>query len=695
MKKTIATTVFPSYETIVKDTIFALVNKEITVEGIVIYDKSGHVLYMNELAKKHGLPDSLTVDDVSQLECLYPNGESEMERERNPFFRFIKNETVEEVNIWLKKKKQPTMILSVQGESLPKLINQEGYVVVTRDIAQQRWTEQCLLMSEQRYKSLYEYNPDSVSWLDLSGRFLHVNPATELLFGSPLNELIGQSFIDYVGDSITDIEKYFRDAIDGQAQHLDVRFRHASERYLVLSVSMIPMIVNGAVVGVYLLAKDVSHQRKIEQLNYYLSYHDSLTKLPNRRFFIKRLREELKLSNAEQSKVAIMFLDLDRFKMINDSLGHSVGDILLKKVSERFLRLLPSKECLFRIGGDEFTVILSHCEREEVAGLAQKLIDVLQKPFTLAEQELFIGVSIGISLYPDNGDSIELLLKNADTSMYEVKARGKNHYQFFESYMEQTRELIHLESELHKALDHNQFVLCYQPKFDLRTNEICGAEALIRWKHPRRGLIPPAEFIPYAEESGLIIDIGEWVIRTACQQIRDWRNEGRKAVPVAINLSIKQFQHKDIAAIIGRILDETDIPAHYLELEITEGISAYDMTVVTHTLQELDKLGVRISLDDFGIGFSSLNYIKHFPVDTIKIDKSFVQHIYQNQKDAAIVQSILTMGHGLRLTVLAEGVETEEQLQYLRTLHCDQVQGFMFSKPLPVGEFQERYLGLS
>ncbi len=433
----------------------------------------------------------------------------------------------------------------------------------------------------------------------------------------------------------------------------------------------------------------LANQRAEKQIKH-LAYHDTLTGLPNRVLFHDRLQQALSHAVREEHPMGVMFLDLDRFKIINDTLGHDVGDELLKAVSQRLINCIRQGDTVVRLGGDEFTIILPVITKaEDAAFVAQKILVTLAEPFLLNHQELHITSSIGISLYPNDGTNTQTLIKNADIAMYRAKDLGKNNYQFYTADMNsRALETINLENALRHALERNELLLHYQPQIDIRTGRIVGVEALVRWQHPEFGLVSPVKFIPIAEETNLIIPIGEWVLRTACEQGVRWRELGLPVWRMAVNLSARQFRHQDLLQPIRRILQETGFDPHHLELEITESLIMQGAGKTIAILEALDEMGIRLSLDDFGTGYSSLSYLKRFPIDTVKIDRSFVRDIHTDPNDAAITSAIIAMAHSLRLSVIAEGVETEEQLAFLRERNCNEYQGYYFSKPLPAEQIE-------
>lgn len=426
-------------------------------------------------------------------------------------------------------------------------------------------------------------------------------------------------------------------------------------------------------------------QKRVEAMLRHEASHDRLTALPNRLLFDEQLSLALLKAQQRGEMMGVAFLDLDRFKTVNDTLGHAVGDQLLKQVTQRLQTCLRKWDIVARWGGDEFTLLFPHVTYiEDISKIARRLLEVLTAPFVLEEHELYISASVGIALFPYDGEEATVLLKNADTAMYRAKQQGRNNYQFYSPEMNpKAREQLELETDLRKALAKDELLLYYQPQVDLNTGDVVSLEALLRWQHPQLGLVPPSEFIPIAEETGLICPIGDWVIRTACQQHEAWRAAGLPPIRIAVNLSARQFQQRDLVKTIVQTLQETHTEPCYLELEITESVAMQDIELTVSVLQELRQMGIQIAMDDFGTGYSSLNSIKHFPLHTVKIDQSFVRDLMTDPSDAAIAKAVIALGQGLHLKVLAEGVETAEQLQFLRSLGCNMAQGYLFSKPLP------------
>ncbi len=448
------------------------------------------------------------------------------------------------------------------------------------------------------------------------------------------------------------------------------------------------------------IMQDITERKRAEEQIYNLAYFDSLTGLPNRLLFKEHLGHALAHATRTNKVAAILFLDLDRFKQINDTLGHSIGDKLLQRVAECLVICVRKCDTIgrgrgddlassvSRLGGDEFTVLLTDIDTvQEAARVALRIINTVSQPFNLDGHEVIITTSIGISLYPDDGKDVVTLIKNADTAMYHAKDQGRNNFQFYNQSMNSTAyERLVLENHLRKALEREEFVLYYQPQFDIATAEILGVEALIRWRHPDLGMVSPAVFIPLAEETGLIIQIDEWVLKTACAQNKAWQEAGLPPITMAVNLSGQNFIRKNLLGIIARIIDDTCLDPHYLELELTESVLMKNARETAATLRVLKDMGLHISIDDFGTGYSSLSYLKRFPLDTLKIDQSFIREVTSDPDNAAITTAIIAMAHSLKLRVVAEGVETEEQLAFLRDHGCQAMQGFLYSRPLPAAE---------
>ncbi|MDX1485232.1 MAG: EAL domain-containing protein [Alphaproteobacteria bacterium] len=425
-----------------------------------------------------------------------------------------------------------------------------------------------------------------------------------------------------------------------------------------------------------------------------LVHYDSLTQLPNRELLLDRLTQAIAQATRQQALVGLLLLDLDRFKMVNDTLGHEFGDKLLQDVAGRIRSCIRDSDTLARLGGDEFIVVLNGISgAQDAAKVAKKIIDELSKPIVIDGHEVFVTTSIGISLFPSDGMDKNALITNADVAMYRAKEEGRNHFQFYTYGMNATTvEQLTLENDLRRAIERDELLLHYQPQVDLADGRIIGVEALVRWQHPELGLIPPARFIPIAEETGLIVPIGQWVLKTACAQARQWIDAGMPPLVVSVNMSSRQFHQEDMLETVTTALEESGLDAEHLALEITESSLMQKPEDAVVTLCLLHNMGVGIAIDDFGTGYSSLGHLKRFPLHALKIDRAFVSDVTENPEDAAIVGAILAMAHSLKLRVIAEGVETRNQLDFLKQAGCDAIQGFLISKPVTAEEIEKNFL---
>jgi diguanylate cyclase (GGDEF)-like protein/PAS domain S-box-containing protein len=580
------------------------------------------------------------------------------------------------------------------GESvLTPIMNDMGEVLyiisVTRDISERVSEKQKLIESQQRYKSLFDHNIDSIFSLDLNGAIVSANSAAINLMKTFTISLIGKSVFDLFDQDRERIISMFSHAVKGSAMEDESNLKVKNQE-LHLHLKTIPIIVNNSIQGIYLIARDISDQKRHHSLIKHMAFHDSLTGLLNRTALEKDLN--ILLKDQTTKVLALMYIDLDRFKMLNDTMGHSIGDLLLKEVSFRLQSLeIPSYK-VYRQGGDEFILLFQNADKLLAEQYAQQILDKFAEPIHLNELVYFISPSIGISLYPENGMEESQLITNADMALYDVKQRGRGRFQTYHSGMNQnSSRLLAIETGLRQALENNEFSLFYQPQVDLNTKETKSFEALLRWTHEGMGSVPPSAFISVAEESGLMIPIGEWIIEEVCKQLAEWSLNGNSQIKVAINLSSKQFQQYYLADMIRSLFQTYQIQPHQIEFEITEG-ALQNPHEAMETIRRLKSLGVSISIDDFGKGFSSLRYLKTFPIDTLKIDQSFIKNVITDEKDAAIITSIVHLAESLSLEIVAEGIETQEQYAYLKALNCQKGQGYFFSKPLPPDEIEQRYL---
>lgn len=525
----------------------------------------------------------------------------------------------------------------------------------------------------------------------LDGTLLYLNQVGRNLLGIGQEVLGTSALFDLTdADGRERLHQQFDKALHGDANgHFELPFFSTSlGRRIDLEISLTVCTEGDFEQVIWGVCHDIT-ERNLAQLELLkLAHHDMLTGLPNRVLLYDRMQQAKAFAHRMHSRFALMFLDLDRFKIINDTLGHAVGDELLRMIAQRLKGCLRETDTVARIGGDEFIILLVNvADRSDIQHLADKLLDELLQPFSVRNHELFVTTSGGVCIYPDDETDVESMMQKADVAMYHAKALGRNNYQFYAGDMDQNASRrFTIGNSMRKGLDRKEFKLYYQPKMDLPSGRIIAMEALIRWQHPDLGLLAPTEFIQLAEESGLIMELGEWVLREACRQNVEWHSQGLKGLRMAVNLSGYQLQHTRLLDLVRSILAETGMPAECLEFEITESVIMQNPDYAVSVLNEITCLGIHISIDDFGTGYSSLAHLKRFTVNTLKIDKSFVRDVEKSATDAAIATAIIAMGSSLKLKVIAEGVETEEQMEFLRENNCDQVQGFLLSKPLPADQ---------
>ncbi|WP_255374559.1 EAL domain-containing protein [Cohnella sp. OV330] len=524
---------------------------------------------------------------------------------------------------------------------------------------------------------------------DRDGNITEFNEFAEILTGSKKQDVINGPIPD------AKINDFIKEVLLTGKDYEDMEFMlcpQTGQGNLVCLFDAFPILdENMQVMGAFAQFRDITERYHTEKQINYLAYHDDLTGLPNRRFFTGHIDELLKNGVNEDSVFAVMFLDLDSFKKINDTLGHNNGDALLKLVAERLKTCChASDQLVSRMGGDEFTILLQDItDHTEAIRVAEQIIKAFERPFAVDGYEFYITASIGIAFYPQDGTNVEMLMKNADIALYRMKDDGKNNYNVFKPNPNSGGiERLTLENSIRKALQLNEFVLYYQPQIDILTGDIIGTEALVRWNHPTLGLIPPAKFIPIAEETGLIVPLGEWVLKTACLQNQVWRDKGFAPMSVSVNLSTRQFSKHDLVETIEEILLETRMDPQYLELEITESMTM-NVDVAIEVLGKLKELGIHLCIDDFGTGYSNLYYLKLFSIDRLKIDRSFVRDIMTDSNDADIVATIIAMAYKLGIDAIAEGVETKDQLDFLRSQNCHEVQGFYYHQPLPAEQLEQ------
>ena len=572
----------------------------------------------------------------------------------------------------------------------------EGVLGVGRDISQQRRAEKDLRMAA----TVFQHSTSAILITDPAGYIVQANEAFSRVSGYAVSEVLDQLPGMLTVD--TQQEAHLRYVVKQLHQRGswegEVWLKRRSGEHYPAWVGITAVLDDEGDLASYVcFFSDISERKASEQRIHRLAYYDALTHLPNRTLFQDRLFTALQQAERHKSWVVLMFLDLDRFKPINDSLGHAAGDRMLKDMAQRLLACVDDDDTVARMGGDEFTLLLQPRASREMAlnraiHVAESILGSLVRPFVLENREFFVTASIGIALSPQDGGELSQLMKNADTAMYHAKERGKNNFQFYQADMNASAlERLELESDLRHALEQNEFILYYQPQFSGDGKRLTGAEALLRWRHPRRGLVPPGDFIPVIEELGLVVDVGDWVLREASRQLKAWHKDKLRVPKVSVNISARQFSDGQLGTRIATILEETGLPPACLELELTESILMREVNEAMHILDSLKNLGLSIAVDDFGTGYSSLNYLKQFPIDVLKIDRTFVDGLPEGEQDAQIARAIIAMAHSLNLAVIAEGVETHEQLEFLREHDCDEVQGYLFGRPMPANQFEAQF----
>jgi diguanylate cyclase (GGDEF)-like protein/PAS domain S-box-containing protein len=567
-------------------------------------------------------------------------------------------------------------------------------VALVEDIRERKRTEQALRESEERFRTLAD-NISQLAWMaDAKGRVFWYNKRWFEYTGGTPEGMHGRGWKNVQHpEHRTRVVRSFREAVkrgDGWEDTFPIRGSDGSYRWF-LSRAIPIRNELGTVVRWFGTNTDITERRQMEEEVRHLAQHDSLTGLPNRRLFSEIIRVELAQARRNHGKVAILFLDLDRFKEINDTLGHETGDELLKQTAVRLRGVIRTSDSVARIGGDEFNVLIPDMSFSEYAvEVAQKILNEIRRPFIVNGHELSVSTSIGISVFPDDGEEIDTLMRYADIAMYYAKEHGRNMYQFYNPVINtRSLERIRFENSLRQAIDHDQFVLYYQPLVDLETRRMVSVEVLLRWKHPEQGLLAPGRFFGAAEEIGFMPEIDDWVLKTAGAQLKTWMDEGAGPVCVTVNLSKRQFESHDLVPRLAAILDETGLPRQCLDIEITEATAMEDTDRTIARLMELKALGIHASIDNFGVGYSSLNFLKRMQVGKLKIDRSFIHDIPRDADDRAIINGVLLMAHSMKMKVVASGVEDEEQLSFLREARCDEAQGYLFSEPLPAERFRE------
>lgn len=660
-------------------------------DAVIATDAEGKTRFMNQVAEEiTGLQiEQSQGKDVSDLMTLYD--ESIRSIIANPIPNSL-------VKLAVTPQRCPTLLVNKVGVEMPidygaaPILDDDGTllgaVMVFRDITPRRQMETLLRDSEERFHNAFNLASIGMALVSIDRRFLQVNSSLCEIFGYSEEELSNATLqvLTHVDDHDTVLCHYLRHLLNDELPsfQLEMELYHKIIGKKIWALLSASLVRNAAREPQYYIIQiqNITDRKYAEQQLVYIANHDPLTGLFNRLQFHDRLTQALISARRHDTKLALMFFDLDRFKLINDTLGHRIGDLLLQAVGKRLKKSVRSSDILARLGGDEFVVLLGDIiVPDDIARIAQKTIDMLSRPFTLEGHDIVITASVGITIFPDDGENSQNLLMNADTAMYLAKERGKNNYQFYTQEMtSRAVERMTIERGLRLALVNHELKLHYQPQVDSKSGRSVKVEALVRWQHPEWGLVYPDRFLEIAEETGLIVPIGTWVLRTACLQAKSWQENDGTFTHVAVNISSRQFLDHDLFESITTILEETGLNSSALELEITESAVMQDPEWTLQVLKQLHKLGVRLSIDDFGTGYSSLTYLRQFPVHTVKIDKSFVQDLPTDEGSASLVRSIIALAHELKLEVISEGVETEQQLAFLKTVHCDKLQGHLFSR---------------
>jgi diguanylate cyclase (GGDEF)-like protein/PAS domain S-box-containing protein len=566
---------------------------------------------------------------------------------------------------------------------------------IIEDITERKEADLALREAERRYHSLFDNAIEGIFRTSTEGHYLDANPALARIYGfesptdliSSLRDIRRQLYVDPARR-----EEFMRIIkARGSISGFESQVYRRNGDVIWISENARAVFEHGQVVYYEGTVEDITERRLYQARIEQQANYDTLTGLANRSLLNDRIQQAIFTAASYGTRLAVVFVDLDRFKFINDSLGHHVGDELLKAMADRFRSSVRDHDTVARLGGDEFVLLINgQGEPDSVGTTMERMLQLISHPWRSAYGEFEVTCSIGVALYPDDGSDADTLLKHADSAMYRAKEHGRNNFQFFTDDLNRVmKERLELESNLRRALDRGQFELLYQPRVDLKTRELTGCEALIRWQLPGRGVVAPARFIPIAEETGLIGPIGRWVLQTACAQNKAWQDAGLKPAVVAVNVSPRQFRRDDLVQTITEVLEQTKLEPRWLEIEITENMVMHDGEHMVEMLRAIKRLGVQIAVDDFGTGYSSLSYLKRFPVDRLKVDRSFVQDMANDADSAAIVRTIIALGHNLGLKVVAEGVETEEQIAFLADNACDELQGYYFSKPVSGWRFRK------
>ena len=662
-------------------------------EGLVQADNDGVLQFVNDrFCEMVGYTREELVGAKGELLLAYSEDVTLMREKTRLRMRHV----ADQYEVRVRRKDGTVVWMEIGGAPVVDAAgNAVGSIGVHNDVTERRMAEEALRESEARYRLMAENSTDMISRTSNKGIILYASDACRRLLGYEPSEIVGRSFYDFIFELDREEVRYLSALIHETGPTTfayRVEKKDGSLVWFETTSRSVRDALTGKIREIVGVSRDVTERKRVEEQIEYQAYHDALTGLPNRRLFRDRLTVALAHARRLKNPLAVMFLDLDRFKVVNDTLGHSTGDELLKAIAARLQASLREEDSIARMGGDEFTVLLADLKTpDDAAKIALKVLETVALPLQIDGTELFITTSIGIALFPSDGDTAEMLLANADHAMYRAKDAGRNSYQMFTPAMNsRALERLSLENDLRHALERGELELHYQPQINIVSGRVMGVEALLRWNRPGFGLVSPMDFIPIAEETRLIVPIGEWVLREACRQAKAWQGDRPSGFRMAVNLSPRQFQHSDLPQVIASALELSGLAPGDLELEITESLAMQNTSRTISTLHRLREMGVQIAIDDFGTGHSSLNYLRSFPIDSVKIDQEFVQEIEASAPDRAIVSAVIGMARGLRLRVTAEGVETDHQLAFLREQGCEEVQGFLFGEPVPATAFQPK-----
>ncbi len=660
---------------------------------IVVFDEQGLIKFMNRKAEE--------LVGWSEKELLDKQCPFIPTSEKNLNWSFIKNikqvKSIEKAKITVITKAGEPLLTTYSAIVVPSGDHVDSIVITfteQREICSKKINYRDTLKELRDFKFALDQS-SIVSVTDRKGIFTYVNQKFCEVSKYSREELLGKDYqvINSEFHRSEFFKKIWRTISSGHVWKGEIKNKDKNGNYFWVDTTIVPFTNEvGRPYQYVSIHTDITERKKaLEEINF-LVYNDELTSLPNKRKFIDKLRSHVETKRKYQNPIAVFCIDLDRFKILNDSMGHRFGDIFLKKVAERLKSCFSKHDFVARQSGDEFIVYLLNADEQKAKQVAQLIMKEINVPFFIEGHPYYSTCSIGISMYPIDGDKAEELVIKANIAMYRVKKNGKNNHQFYDAQMDQqVRREMELDKYLRKALQYEEFDLYYQPKLDLHTGEISGMEALLRWECPKMGMVSPNEFIPLAEETGLIIPIGEWVLRKACQQNKLWQEAGYPPMRVSVNLSVRQFQDPNLVLTVIKALEDANLDPKYLELEITENIAMDNKDFVNQKLETLRELGVHISIDDFGTGYSSLSYLGKYPINTLKIDKAFVDEIIHS-KDTSVVRAIIALAHSFNLNVIAEGVEVQEQIDCLKKYACDEIQGYILSKPLKTEAFEEQIL---